>query len=84
MKRFWCCRDLEGAANEEVFLFVGEEPPIMDDDGEWVDPRKEGLFWSEEDFNFDFDKLLGTVKFPELNMMMNGILLMKRQMTLLG
>lgn len=25
MKRFWCCRDLEGAANEEVFLFVGEE-----------------------------------------------------------
>lgn len=42
MKRFWCCRDLEGAANEEVFLFVG-------------------------DFNFDFDKLLGTVKFPELN-----------------
>lgn len=31
------------------------------------DPRKEGLFWSEEDFNFDFDKLLGTVKFPELN-----------------
>lgn len=54
-------------ANEEVFLFVGEEPPIMDDDGEWVDPRKEGLFWSEEDFNFDFDKLLGTVKFPELN-----------------
>lgn len=55
MKRFWCCRDLEGAANEEVFLFVGEEPPIMDDDGEWVDPRKEGLFWSEEDFNFDFD-----------------------------
>lgn len=57
----------EGAANEEVFLFVGEEPPIMDDDGEWVDPRKEGLFWSEEDFNFDFDKLLGTVKFPELN-----------------
>lgn len=24
-------------------------------------------FWSEEDFNFDFDKLLGTVKFPELN-----------------
>lgn len=44
MKRFWCCRDLEGAANEEVFLF-----------------------WSEEDFNFDFDKLLGTVKFPELN-----------------
>lgn len=33
MKRFWCCRDLEGAANEEVFLFVGEEPPIMDDDG---------------------------------------------------
>lgn len=34
MKRFWCCRDLEGAANEEVFLFVGEEPPIMDDD-EW-------------------------------------------------
>lgn len=37
MKRFWCCRDLEGAANEEVFLFVGEEPPIMDDDGEWVD-----------------------------------------------
>ena len=64
MKRFWCCRDLEGAANEEVFLFVGEEPPIMDDDGEWVDPRKEGLFWSEEDFNFDFDKLLGTVKFP--------------------
>lgn len=56
MKRFWCCRDLEGAANEEVFLFVGE--PIIDDDG---------LFWSEEDFNFDFDKLLGTVKFPELN-----------------
>lgn len=84
MKRFWCCRDLEGAANEEVFLFVGEEPPIMDDDGEWVDPRKEGLFWSEEDFNFDFDKLLGTVKFPELNMMMNGILLMKRQRTILG
>lgn len=40
MKRFWCCRDLEGAANEEVFLFVGEEPPIMDDDGEWVDPKK--------------------------------------------
>lgn len=39
----------------------------LDDDGEWVDPRKEGLFWSEEDFNFDFDKLLGTVKFPELN-----------------
>lgn len=39
----------------------------MDDDGEWVDPRKEGLFWSEEDFNFNFDKLLGTVKFPELN-----------------
>lgn len=32
MKRFWCCRDLEGAANEEVFLFVG---PIMDDDDEW-------------------------------------------------
>lgn len=28
MKRFWCCRDLEGAANEEVLLFVGEEPPI--------------------------------------------------------
>lgn len=25
MKRFWCCRDLEGAANEEVFLFVGED-----------------------------------------------------------
>lgn len=61
------CLECMGAANEEVFLFVGEEPPIMDDDGEWVDPRKEGLFWSEEDFNFDFDKLLGTVKFPELN-----------------
>lgn len=44
MKRFWCCRDLEGAANEEVFLFVGEEPPIMDDDGEWVDPRKKVCF----------------------------------------
>lgn len=39
----------------------------LDAKGEWVDPRKEGLFWSEEDFNFDFDKLLGTVKFPELN-----------------
>lgn len=55
MKRFWCCRDLEGAANEEVFLFVGEEPPIMDDDGEWVDPRKEGLFWSEEDFSLNLE-----------------------------
>lgn len=27
MKRFWCCRDLEGAANEEVFLFVVESLP---------------------------------------------------------
>lgn len=53
MKRFWCCRDLEGAANEEVFLFVGEEPPIMDDDGEWVDPRKEGLFWSVAPVKYD-------------------------------
>lgn len=39
MKRFWCCRDLEGAANEEVFLFVGEEPLIMDDDGEMTKIR---------------------------------------------
>lgn len=67
MKRAWYCRDLKGAANEEVFLFVGEEPPIMDDDGEWVDPRKEGLFWSEEDFNDSLNKLFGTVAFPELN-----------------
>lgn len=44
MKRFWCCRDLEGAANEEVFLFVGEEPPIMDDDGEWVAQEKKVCF----------------------------------------
>lgn len=36
MKRFWCCRDLEGATNEEVFLFVG---PIMDDDGEMTEIR---------------------------------------------
>lgn len=39
MKRFWCCRDLEGAANEEVVLFVGEELPIMDDDGEMTEIR---------------------------------------------
>lgn len=43
MKRFWCCRDLEGAANEEVFLFVGEEPPIMDDDGEWVAKKRRSV-----------------------------------------
>ena len=67
MKRFWCCRDLEGAANEEVFLFVGEEPPIMDDDGEWVDPRKRRSVLVGRRLQFDFDKLLGTVKFPELN-----------------
>lgn len=67
MKRFWCCRDLEGVANEEVFLFVGEEPPFMNDDGEWTDPGEDGWFWSEADFNYDFDQLLGTVKFPELN-----------------
>ena len=66
MKRFWCCRDLEGD-HDEVFLFVGEEPPIMDDDGEWTDPGEDGQFWSEEDFNYDFGQLLGTVKFPALN-----------------
>lgn len=44
-----------------------DNPPIFDGESWNVDPRKEGLFWSEEDFNFDFDKLLGTVKFPELN-----------------
>lgn len=50
MKRFWCCRDLEGAANEEVFLFVGEEPPIMDDDDEWntSDEETDDSTWIEE------------------------------------
>lgn len=67
MKRFWCCRDLEGCADDRVFIFVGEEPPTMGDDGEWSAPGEDGQFWSEEDFNYDFDKLLGTVKFPELN-----------------
>lgn len=38
MKRAWCCRDLEGEFTEEVYLFVGDKPPIMDDDGEWTDP----------------------------------------------
>ena len=51
----------------KVYPSKAETIEVIPDDGEWVDPRKEGLFWSEEDFNFDFDKLLGTVKFPELN-----------------
>lgn len=51
----------------KVYPSNKETIEVIPDDGEWVDPRKEGLFWSEEDFNFDFDKLLGTVKFPELN-----------------
>lgn len=67
MKRFWCCRDLEGDASDEVFLFVGEEPPTMNDNGEWIGPREDSQFWSEEDFDLDFGQLLGTVKFPELN-----------------
>lgn len=51
----------------KVYPSNKETIEVIPDDGEWVDPRKEGLFWSEEDFNFDFDKFLGTVKFPELN-----------------
>lgn len=51
----------------KVYPSNKETIEVIPDDGEWVAPRKEGLFWSEEDFNFDFDKLLGTVKFPELN-----------------
>lgn len=51
----------------KVYPSNKETIEVIPDDGEWADPRKEGLFWSEEDFNFDFDKLLGTVKFPELN-----------------
>lgn len=53
--------------NLKVYPSNKETIEVIPDDDEWVDPRKEGLFWSEEDFNFDFDKLLGTVKFPELN-----------------
>lgn len=37
MKRFWCCRDLEGAANEEVFLFVESLPDIAN--GEMTEIR---------------------------------------------
>lgn len=54
-------------AGDLVIDELGNIGILMHNGGEWVDPRKEGLFWSEEDFNFDFDKLLGTVKFPELN-----------------
>ena len=67
MKRAWCCRDLEGEFTEKVYLFVGENPPAMSDDGEWSDPEDDGIFWSEEDFNTDFGSLFGDVKFPELN-----------------
>lgn len=58
MKRFWCCRDLEGAAKEEVFLFVGEEPPIMDDDV-WnsSDEETEDYKWIEE---MDIEDVYGT------------------------
>lgn len=68
MKRFWCCRDLEGAANEEVFLFVGEEPPIMDDDGEWgnkwlyegsVAPVKYDDEWNTSDEETDDSTWIG-------------------------
>lgn len=60
-KKYVLVKDLK------VYPSNKETIEVIPDDGEWVDPRKEGLFWSEEDFNFDFDKLLGTVKFPELN-----------------
>lgn len=67
MKRAWCCRDLENEYTDEVYLFVGENPPAMSDDGEWSDPEDDGIFWSEKDFNTDFGSLFGDVKFPELN-----------------
>lgn len=67
MKKAWCCRDLEGEFAEKVYIFIGDKPPVMNDDGEWTGPDERGVFWSEEDFNDDFDNLFGTVTFPELN-----------------
>lgn len=67
MKKAWCCRDLEGEFTGKVYIFIGDKPPVMNDDGEWSDPEDDGIFWSEEDFNTDFDSLFGDVKFPELN-----------------
>lgn len=39
MKKAWCCRDLEGEFTGAVYLFVGENPPAMSDDGRVVGPR---------------------------------------------
>lgn len=57
MKRAWYCRDLKGSLADYVYLYVGYNPPIMND----------GIFWSEEDFNDSLNKLFGIVTFPELN-----------------
>lgn len=66
MKRVWYCRDLKGSLADYVYLYVGYDPPIMND-GKWEESDDDGIFWSEEDFNDSLNKLFGTIAFSELN-----------------
>ena len=58
--------DLKGSLADYVYLYVGYNPPTMND-GKWEESDDDGIFWSEEDFNDSLNKLFGTVAFPELN-----------------
>ena len=69
MMRCWCCRDLEGDGSDTLYIYVGEVPPVIDDDGEWVEPDhyNGGYFYSEEEFRGELNGLLANVEFPKLD-----------------
>lgn len=47
MKQAWYCRDLKGSLADYVYLYVGYNPPTMND-GKWEESDDDGIFWSEQ------------------------------------
>ena len=41
MKRAWYCRDLKGSLADYVYLYVGYNPPTMND-GKWEESDDDG------------------------------------------
>lgn len=62
MKRFWYLRDLEGRHSDRCYLYVAEEPPKLDDEGEWVDGKDDGRFVEED----EIEQYYGNVNLPRL------------------
>ena len=63
MKRFWYLRDLEGMHSDQCYLYVAEEPPKLDDEGEWVDGEDpDGTFIEEG----EIEQYYGNVNLPRL------------------